>query len=214
MTTIISKIFTPIIDVWQYTLLSIFLSIGLIIWEFTRNKQTAGKQSVKNQKNISFGKINSNVSEELKNSIISTEVIENVNQKEIQVETPSEIIEEDIITENPFQEIIEITEKQSITPLLRDTEQIVVLEEPPTGFFLENDLPDELFIEDVLSEDAIAITEEIPPSTEQITEILYKIQENIPLDEEEIGIYEYYFNKQSPESSEKGETNENIFAEY
>lgn len=214
MTTIISKIFTPILDVWQYTILSIFLSIGLIVWEFTRNKQTSGQQSPKNQKPISFAKINTNISDELKKSIISTETIENPNHRETQTEVPSKVAEEVLLDENPFQEIIELTEKQSNKPLLRDTEQITLLDEPSTGFFLENDLPDELLMEDILAEDVIEITEDIPPSTEQITEILSKVQENIPLDEEEIRIYEYYFKNQSLEVLEKSETNENIFAEY
>lgn len=214
MTTIISKIFTPILDVWQYTILSIFLSIGLIVWEFTRNKQTSGQQSTKNQKPISFAKINNNISDELKNSIISTETIERPNHGETRTEVLSEVAEEVLLDENPFQEIIGLTEKQSNKPLLRDTEQITLLDEPSTGFFLENGLPDELLMEDILTEDIIEITEDIPPSTEQITEILSKVQENIPLDEEEIGIYEYYFKNQTHEVLGKSETNENIFAEY
>ncbi len=214
MTTTILKIFTPILDVWQYTILSIFLTIGLIIWEFTRNRQSNGKQSTKNQKPVSFAKINSNISDELKNSIISTEVVENSNHLEILIEATSEIVEEEVINGNPFKEIIEITERQASVPLLRDTEQISLLDEPLTGFFLENDLPDELFMEDVLYEDTIEITEDTPPSTEQITEILSKVQENIPLDEEEISIYEYYFKNQPLDGREKTETKENIFAEY
>jgi hypothetical protein len=226
LATIFIKVFEPILDVWQYTFISIFLSIALIIWEFTRSKQANENSSTKNQKHISSAKINKNISEELKNSVMETETMENtLNPDNNPIGIVSEIVEEEIKAENPFLEIITINEQnaKSSTKQLRDTEQMVLLDEYPTGFFVEGDLPDELLIEDIWCEGAIEITEEEPPSTEHITEILSKIEDNIPLDEEEIRIYEYYFNIQDDiekalvnnnEHNETKKVKENIFAEY
>jgi hypothetical protein len=200
--------------VWEYTFISIFLTIGLIIWEFSKSAglNVLKKQSISNIERSTVKPHNSEVSEEIKKIVIETEVIENNAVKQPLTEEIGEEASETILSEeNPFKDVLETIDnkpEQTSVPL-RDTEQIIINNESEFGYFVEGDLPDSLLEDDFWENDAIEIIPDAISSNEQMDDILSKIDAQIPLDAEEIGIFEYH----SKPMNKLHQGEENIFAD-